>query len=263
MTDVSEDTLPDLMRRATDGLEPDTTDLVSRGMRKGVRLRRRRTAGIAVAAASALVVTAGAFAFATQRGGPAAPDNGAPVAGAVSSAPSARSTGKPAAAVKETKTLRTLRAVLPKGARLSEPKTGGDNLLGNSASFVVIDGRGSSLVEVIVGWKSNHNCRAKEAGMTCTRLPDGSPLTTIVTPGGKYDNYVKSNHARWHRNDGSFVMITSTNTKSMDHGPATRPTPVLSVSELKRIIQDPRWTPPPRRPGTAQDNDLDPSLRGH
>jgi hypothetical protein len=261
MTDVLEEALPELMRRATDGLEPDTSDLVARGMRQGVRLRRRRTAGIAVAAASAMVLSTGAVTFAVTRGGAATPD-GAPVAGSVSPSPAA---SRKAAPVKETKTLATLRALLPKNLRLSEPKTRGDNLLANVASVIADDGRGGAFVEVAVGWKSNDNCGPKpgEPGFSCTRLPDGSALTMIWGGGGEADNFVKANHVRLHRRNGSYVMITSTNTRSMDHGPATRTAPVLSIDQLKQIIQDPRWTPPPRRPGTIQDNDLDPALLGH
>ncbi len=263
MTDLLEDALPDLMRRATDGLEPDTTELVARGMRKGVRLRRRRTGGIAVAAAAAMVLSTGAVTFAVTRGGSATPD-GRPVAGSVSPSP-ARTASPKEPAVKETQTLATLRALLPKNLRLSNPTTRGDNLLANAATVIADDGRGGALVEVIVGWKSNDNCGPKpgEVGWNCTRLPDGSALTSIVTPGGAGDNFVKSNHVRLHRRNGSYVMITSTNTRSMDHGPATRTAPVLSIDQLRQIIQDPRWTPPPRRPGTIQDNDLDPALLGH
>ena len=262
MTDLLEDALPELMRRATDGLEPDTSDLVARGMRKGARLRRRRTAGIAVAAASAMVLSTGAVTFAVTRGGPATPD-GPPVAGSVSPSPATTASRKPA--VNETKTLATLRALLPKNLRLSQPTTRGDNLLANAATVIADDGRGGALIEVIVGWKSNDNCGPKpgEPGFSCTRLPDGSALTMIWGGGGEADNFVKSNHVRLHRRNGSYVMITSTNTRSMDHGPATRTAPVLSIDQLKQIIQNPRWTPPPRRPGTIQDNDLDPALLGH
>src|SRR5262245_11298823 len=137
------------MRLATDGLEPDISDLVARGMRRGVRLRRRRTAGIAVAAASAMMLSTGAVTFAVTRGGPTTSD-GAPVAGSPSSASPAPAASPKGAAAKETATLATLRALLPKNLRLSEPRTRGDNLLANAATVIADDGRGGALVEVIV-----------------------------------------------------------------------------------------------------------------
>ena len=73
------DSLPDLMRRATEDLEPESTDLVERGMRRGVTLRRRRTALLSVSGATAVLATAGVVIGGTQLFGGA--QHQAPVAG--------------------------------------------------------------------------------------------------------------------------------------------------------------------------------------
>ncbi|GAB3930186.1 hypothetical protein GCM10029976_031360 [Kribbella albertanoniae] len=51
--------LPELMARATDGLEPESVDLVERSLAQGVRLRRRRSTAAGVAAGGAVLMTMG------------------------------------------------------------------------------------------------------------------------------------------------------------------------------------------------------------
>ncbi|MGH3371978.1 MAG: hypothetical protein ACRDPR_18490, partial [Nocardioidaceae bacterium] len=143
MHDIDE-TLADLMRRATDGLEPDSPDLVRRGMAKGLRLRRRRTAGLSIAAASALVLTGGVVVAAQTLG----PDQaGAQVAGTpgltvATATPSARP-------VTPKDTLATLQKVLPATVKVSEPRSWGDSGF-TAASVTVDDGKGLAEVLVLV-----------------------------------------------------------------------------------------------------------------
>lgn len=81
------DTLPELMRRATENLEPESTDLVERGMRRGTILRRRRTALLSFTGAGAVLATAGIVIGGTQLFGGSAE---APAAGTASTSRSRR-----------------------------------------------------------------------------------------------------------------------------------------------------------------------------
>lgn len=80
-----QDTLPELMRRATDDLLPDSPDLVERGIRRGTVLRRRRRALTGVAAGTAVLVSGGALVAGQLIGDPA--DARPAVAGKPSVAP--------------------------------------------------------------------------------------------------------------------------------------------------------------------------------
>src|SRR3954453_24039158 len=100
------DTLPDLMRRATENLEPESADLVERGMRRGVILRRRRTALLSVSGAGAVLATAGIVFGSSQLLGSHAGTE-APVAGGPSIKSVSKAEKPPAVTPKET--LATLR----------------------------------------------------------------------------------------------------------------------------------------------------------
>ena len=102
------------MRRATAELEPDSTDLVRRGMQKGLRLRRRRTAGLSIAAASMLVLT-GAVVVAAQSLGAEddAPFAGTPGLSVPQQASKPTATPSTAKPVTSKDTLATLRQVVP------------------------------------------------------------------------------------------------------------------------------------------------------
>src|SRR5918994_429664 len=143
MHDIDE-TLPDLMRRATDGLELESPDLVRRGMAKGVRLRRRRTAGLSIAAASALVLTGGVVVAAQSLG----PD---PAGAQVPGTPGLTvATATPSAEpVTPKDTLATLRKLLPATIKVSEPKSWGDSRF-TAASVTVDDGLGLAEIDVLV-----------------------------------------------------------------------------------------------------------------
>ncbi|TDX08320.1 hypothetical protein [Kribbella sp. VKM Ac-2566] len=139
----------DLMRRATEYLEPECTDLVNRAVRRGVILRRRRSVLVGFTSAGAVLAAAGViFAGSQMIGGDRSA--GTPVAGmpivATSSAPSAAA--KPMRQVTPNDTQQTLRSLVPVGLKVSQPRTWGDNSIG--ASYVVDDGKGASLLEVQV-----------------------------------------------------------------------------------------------------------------
>src|SRR5882757_5649191 len=110
MTNLN-DSLPDLMRRATETLEPETTDLVERGMRRGTVLRRRRTALLSLSGATAVLATAAVVVGGTQLFG-SADHKQAPVAGTPTTTSSTTTPKKPATSAD---TLATLRKLVPAG----------------------------------------------------------------------------------------------------------------------------------------------------
>ena len=241
------DTLPDLMRRATDGLEPETNDLVQRGMRRGVTLRRRRTALLSFAGAGAILATATVAVGATQLG---AAGGGTQVAGppSLSAVQSASTQAKPAP-VTSADTLGTLRKVLPAGLKVIEPKTYGGPRDGfTAASVTVDDGKGPAEVSVIVETVAPRTChgrdRTREAG-TCKVLADGSVLVTfsgLEYPAGQPSNQgVIENLVELTRRDGVKIGLTSYNSKDEKGSPTTRPLPTLSLQQLAIMAESKLW----------------------
>jgi len=161
MTNLN-DSLPDLMRRATEHLEPTAPDLVERGIRRGQVLSRRRTALAGVAGAVAVLATVGIVVAGTQAVG-GGPSGHAPFAGTPTATPSASATATSSSATAATgakakpsvrpattpqRTLETLRSLLPAGTRVTKPTTFGDDFIG--ASYLADDGDGASYVEVLI-----------------------------------------------------------------------------------------------------------------
>jgi hypothetical protein len=158
-----DDQLPELMTRATDGLEPESVDLVERSLAQGVRLRRRRSAVAGVAAGGAVLVTMGLVVAGVQhfdQRGEAAPA-GPLVVGPVTTptpkppAPSASAsnpTQVPPTANPKDPTLLTLKSLVKgPGRTFSAPETWGGTEDGFfAAALVVDDGKGGSRVQVLL-----------------------------------------------------------------------------------------------------------------
>ncbi len=251
-----DDMLPELMRRATDDLRPDTTGIVARGIRRGTTLRRRRTAGLALAAAGAIVVT-GTVAVAAQRIGPGDPAGEAPVAGFTTHSPTVRPTPTPTA--KPTATtlhpaLRTLAALLPPGS-VSAGRTwsAGPGHLGGRLTYD--DGHGATEVSVMLDRAGPllRQCKT-ETGGTCVERPDGSvlvyerevPLTeTHKDPqNGTRTQSPTGIVATWvylHRKDGLLVGMSSYNALGEKDAAITRAKPPFTVEQLTAIAANKRW----------------------
>lgn len=247
MHDIDE-TLPDLMRRATDGLEPDSTDLVRRGMERGKRLRRRRTAGLSIAATCGLVLT-GAVAVAAQSIGPGQADPqvaGTPGQSVVAPTP------KPSAkAVTPKDTLATLRKVRPATVRLSEQRSWGVDGF-TAASVTVDDGKGLAEVSAFVeSGPVVENCPTGDS-RTCQVLSDGSVLLTetmarVYRPGHPNDRGVSYNSAQLHRPDGVQISLTSYNSQDEKDSPKTRQQPPFSAAQLTSMARSPLWKAAPAK----------------
>jgi hypothetical protein len=238
------DTLPELMRRATENLEPESTDLVERGMRRGAALRRRRallrsaTGATAVLATAAVVVT-GTQVFGNNTQQP-------PAAGA----PSAVASTTAKAPVTQKETLQTLVELLPPHLKVTKTDTWGDPGF-NGAAVVVEDGKGAAKISLgVSGPGLDGTCYQPEPG-TCTPRPDGSKITVRANeptygqgnPGGVLSNSVTVNRA-----DGTAISLISFNApeeKGVEH---SRPDPVLTVAELTRIVDSNLWRFPPEQP---------------
>jgi hypothetical protein len=238
-----DNTLPGLMHRATENLEPVSTDLLERSVQQGLRLRRRRTTLATVAGASAVLATAGLVVGATQLVG-RAPDTA--VAGTTTPTPSATPQTPSAKPVTGKDALTTLQALIQApGLTLSKPQRWGDKgAVG--AAYVVNDGKGASRIEVLLTGGGEGN-RCAEADADCTTLPDGSQLFTMTDtpeyPGNNVHGVV-SNYVTRYLPDGRFMSLTSYNAASEKGSQHTRPKPLFTVAQLSTLIQSKSWQLP-------------------
>jgi hypothetical protein len=259
------DTLPDLMRRATENLEPDSTDLVERGMRRGVTLRRRRTVLRGLTGATAVLATAGIVVSGTQLFGghsPAGTPDDAPAAGgatASAKAPTAKT-------VTPADTLNTLTKLLPANLKQSDPKSFGSNGM-HHAEVVVNDGKGASLLTVeIVTTPKMTDCSGTHGN--CTVRKDGSVVVSYANESifpyepAKNPEGVKNTVLEIFRPDGKLISIYSYNAPKQINVQHTRVNPLFSVADLTRIATSDQWVypakytgpgqPDPRNPGTGK-----------
>ncbi|MFI7067046.1 hypothetical protein ACIBL3_39025 [Kribbella sp. NPDC050124] len=243
------DTLPGLMQRATENLEPVSNDLLERSVRQGVRLRRRRTTLLSVAGASAVAATVGLVVGATQLvGGPSE----AVVAGppSPSTTPVATPVAPKATGPTVQEALGTLRGLVQApGRKLSQPQTWGDaSALG--AAYVVDDGKGASRVDVLLTGGGEMN-RCAEAGARCTTLPDGSKVFSLAAEptyaGSRNVDGVVANYVARYLPDGRFMSLTSYNAPAEKGSPHTRAKPLFTVAQLTELVQSPAWKLPDTR----------------
>ncbi|TDU88329.1 hypothetical protein EV138_1873 [Kribbella voronezhensis] len=246
MTNLN-DSLPDLMRRATEHLEPESTDLVERGMQRGAVLRRRRTALLSVSAVGAVLATAGIVVGGTQLFG--SPDQKqAPVAGAPTKAVTIPTKAVPPATGKDT--LATLRKLIPAGLQVSKPTSMDGGLGGqNSASVVVNDGKGASWLMVTTGYAYlNPTDCSNSLPNTCTIQPDGSALEAVAREAISRNGNLKeasSNSVMLTRPNGTQVALTSMSAAG-EGSPVTRKQPLFSLAELAKLAASKSWGFPPK-----------------
>jgi hypothetical protein len=240
------ETLPDLMRRATENLEPESSDLVERGMSRGVTLRRRRTALLSVSGVTAVLATAGIIITGTQvLGGNAHPPAAGTPAATVDKTKIAKS--QPDKVVTPKETLDTLLGLLPPELKVSKPQSWGDVGFAG-ASALLDDGKGGSFLTMSVS-SNDSTCFEPQPG-TCILRPDGSRLTTAKdqpeysrdnNPGGVLYNSVQVTRA-----NGEAISLMSFNgpgEKQVEH---SRAKPVLTVAELTKIADSTLWRFPPK-----------------
>lgn len=244
MTDLH-DSLPDLMRRATEDLQPATPELVARGIRRGKVLRRRRTVLASLSGATAVLATLGVVIAGSQ-----IPRAQVEPAGTPTPTTTYRPV-KPSQPVTPAETLATLTSLLPNGLTpLSSAKSGGYGLGTNEASVLLDDGAGASLLTLsITTADAITDCNPFPPG-TCTIHADRSvhvvyddqPLyTDRPNPGG-----VRQTVVELFRPDGTQISLTNYNAPK-EKSEHTRTSPLLSAAQLAQIARSTRWVFPPRQ----------------
>jgi len=237
------DTLPGLMHRATENLEPVSPDLLERTVQHGLRLRRRRTTLLSVTGAGAVLATAGLIVGATQLLG--RPSDTA-VAGTTNPSTTPSAVTKPATVTPQ-ETLATLRALLQRpGLTLTAPETRGGTEGFNAVAYIANDGKGASRVEAIVeGSSQAPSCDAYVVPGSCTVRADGSVLVTLTEdpeyPPGRNVDGVLSNHADLYYPDGRHLGITSYNAPAEKDSPHTRAKPLFTTAQLSTIVESKAW----------------------
>ncbi|MEV5966626.1 hypothetical protein AB0L70_32960 [Kribbella sp. NPDC051952] len=251
MNDIN-DTLPGLMRRATENLEPASTDLVERGIRRGAAQRRHRTILQAAAGVTAVVATAAVVVTGTQVfGGQAqkSPAAGPPTAAATTATSTARSpAAKP---VTKAETLQTLVRLLPARLKVKSSQTWGEAGF-NGASVVVDDGQGAALISVALSAPGMDGTCYNPSPGSCVARPEGSKLTVEENsptydkdnnPGGVLRNWVNV-----IRKGGGGISLLSFNAVQEKQTEHTRKLPVLTVAEQTVIADSDQWRFPPAQP---------------
>jgi hypothetical protein len=245
------DTLPELMRRATENLEPESTDLVERGMARGVTLRRRRTALIGLTGATAIVATAGVIVGGSQLFA----KDAQPPAASTSTTQSTTVTKEPAKAVLPKETLATFVKLLPPRLKVSKSHAWEDGM-GNQVYLQVDDGKGLSELTVAVrgpGMYKRAACDLMQTTGTCTPRPDGSILT--VMEDSKYSQnaseMLKFSQVLVIRHGTESIAVSIDNGTTQGRNVVTRAKPALTVAQLTAIADSDLWRFPPKPEATA------------
>ncbi len=268
MNDTDE-LVPELMRRATERLaQPDAAELVERGLRRGKQLRRRRTIGISIAAAAAVVLAAsGAFAARTflpshdlqVADAPKPPVAQAPVPSSVPSSKASseatdkalnQPTGLPTplssrdrVEISEKEAVEILRGLVPEGYTIAQPETWGDESFAG-ARLTVNDGKGGSELSMTITQTSLvPDCPA--GSTSCTALPDGSVIEHQKTVreysvGHPSDLGVIYNTVHVVHPSGYDVSLTSYNAVAEKGSATTRKNPPFSVDDLIAMAKNMR-----------------------
>ncbi|MGW6277084.1 hypothetical protein [Kribbella sp. NPDC055071] len=244
--------LSHLMNKATEDLEPVSTDLYERSLEQGLRLRRRRTTILSVTGAGAVLATAGIIVGGLQAlGGPNE------TAAASMPIPEIKPTAvaKPStpATVTPKQTLATLRSLIQNRGTLSQPQTWGsaaDGLFG--ASYVIDDGKGAAQVDVMLSGGGDHGeanpCQPVVAG--CTKLSDGSWVHVLkespeYSDGRQQQEGVVANYVIRFFPDGRNINLTSYNAPAEKGQQHTRPKPTFTTDELVTMAKSKAWKFPP------------------
>jgi hypothetical protein len=246
--------LPDTMSGAAAGFPPPSSDLLSRSVVQGVRLRRVRAVRMGAAAVAVAAITAGGALGISQA--LVVPKGATPAASAATS-----SRTEPAQPARPTITAEQMVQILvgqmPAGGTVSnttgrgvDPAMGGDP----SASLTYTNATGASSVDIAISrldpgtprdQQGQGNCLPIEVRpydtCTVTMLSDRAQLTTV-----KSFTYPSSNtgQRRW------YVVYTTVDGVQVDveefggggeKTPGSSATPILSASQLASIARSPAW----------------------
>ncbi|MFF0269534.1 hypothetical protein [Kribbella sp. NPDC004536] len=244
--------LPDLMRRATEDLQPDTTALVARGIRRGRVLRRRRTVLAGLSGVTAVLATVGILIGANQ-----AVNTGVPPATTPTVKPSQAAVAGP---VTPAQTLATLTGLLPAGLTPASSTTSGGYGLGtNEATVLLDDGAGASLLTLsITTAQAITDCNPFPPS-SCTIKPDHSVHVRYNSSAGA----LRQTTVELFYPNGTQISLSNYNAKSEKSRP-TRPAPLLTATQLAKIAASKRWAfPPPQAPDFQPPPDPNDPAAGH
>ncbi|MFI5709576.1 hypothetical protein [Kribbella sp. NPDC051620] len=240
------DTLPELMRRATENLEPESTDLVERGMARGLTLRRRRTALFTATGATAVVATAAVIVGGNQLFAKDAP----PPAASTTTKQSTTITQQAPKPATLNETKATLIKLLPARLKVAKAQVWDDGG-GYQAELLVNDGKGLSLLSLAIRPPANDSGCSNQKPGTCTTRADGSRLTVMNEEIEERAAGVLFNHVYVVRPSGQSIVLSSFNGSTVTRKGAvtvekTRAKPALTTAELIGMVDSRAWRFPPK-----------------
>jgi hypothetical protein len=257
------DTLPELMRRATENLEPESTDLVERGMARGLTLRRRRTALFTLTGATAVLATAGVIVGGSQLfANDASP---APAGTATMQQTTITKQATKPVTMKETQA--TLTGLVPARLKVAKAQVWDDGG-GYQAELILNDGKGLSLLSLAIRpeFGKNQGCSDQKPG-TCTPRADGSVLTVVKEEVDERTPGVLTNRIYLIRPSGETIALSSLNGPTVTRNGAitvekSRAKPALTTVELTTIADSKLWRFPPQPPKSTKPDKPQPTSPG-
>ncbi|AWZ09795.1 MULTISPECIES: hypothetical protein [unclassified Streptomyces] len=260
-----EDELGEALRHAGDGFSADGLDLVAAGERRGRRMVVRRRAAVAGGSALALAVigTVGVYTgglFGPGGGGPAvvaaAPEPPVPTP-----APSTDGEGRGgprvgSGAVSAEQLIEVFKELLPQGKLTLATARGTDDELGPMVSGVFDDGKGKGAIGLSLN-RTDPKGRGADGMVTCPSkttvnyencvsetLADGSRL--MLFQGYEYSDR-RVDTKRWRATvvtPQGFLLDAQEHNAPTEKGSATtRPTPPLTLDQLRALVTSPLWHP--------------------
>ncbi|MCJ0874004.1 hypothetical protein [Streptomyces sp. AP-93] len=257
-----EDELGEALRRTGEGFTAEGRDLVDAGERRGRRMVARRRAAVAGGSALALALIGSFGAYANGLLGPGGGgDRGDVVANSpeppapLTPPPGMDRTGSGAVSAKEMAGV--FKQLLPQG-RLSgiESRGTGDRMGAPMVSGVFDDGEGKGrigfglsrvdpkgeMADDMVKCPSKVN--VKYDSCSSEKLPDGSRL--LLFKGYEYPDR-RADTKCWRATvvtpQGFLVDVQEWNAEEQKGAPVSRPTPPLTLAQLKALVTSPLWHP--------------------
>lgn len=257
-----EDELGEALRRTGDGFTAEGRDLVDAGERRGRRMVARRRAAVAGGSALALALIGSFGAYANGLLGPGGGgDRGEVVAN--SPEPPAPQTPPPgvdragSGAVSAEQMAGVLKQLLPQG-RLSgiEARGTGDRMGAPMVTGIFDDGDGKGRIGFSLSRvdpkgemaddmvKCPAKVNVKYDSCSSEKLPDGSRL--LLFEGYEYADRREDTKC-WRATvvtpQGFLVDAQEWNAEEQKGAPVSRPTPPLTLAQLKALVTSPLWHP--------------------
>lgn len=257
-----EDELGEALRRTGDGFTSEGRDLVDAGERRGRRLVARRRAAMAGGSALALALIGTAGAYANGLLGSGGGGNGGGGVNVASSEPPAPPTRTPgmdrvgSGAVSADELTGVFKQLLPQGALSNIEARGTGDQPGPMVTGVFDDGDGKGRIGFGLSRvdpkgemaddmvKCPSKATLKYDSCSSEKLADGSRLMLFKGyeyPDGRADT--KCWRATVVTPQGFLVDAQEWNAAEEKGAPVSRPTPPLTLAQLKALVTSPLWHP--------------------